>query len=638
MNRLRSAIIWVSQFADYAGFVVLVLLKLYLFGKFAGLVFPHMDMVKATAGSVLLASFWAVALPRYARFVVLWMLNAVLSLLIFADLVYFRYFGDFITVPVLFQAGQVGALGGSIANLLAWRDLVFWLDLLITAPLLVLLRQPLRRSPGLRLRRPAELGIRAALAVIAGLIGLVFVLQPLKAYTDKYGSNLFINNWWNVAVYNVTGLLGFHYFDAKKFVDERLNRKPLTPEEEAAAREWMERQRQERQADDGLYGTQRGNNVLLLQAEAFQNFFIGRTIGGKEITPNLNRLIEEVAYFENFHHQVGQGRTVDAEFVVNSSLYPLYTGSVYREYPDRDYDALPKVLKAEGYSTYVFHVYEKSFWNRQVMYQHYDLDYFYGKGDFAPGEQVGWDLGDEAMLDQMTDILLEKPQPFYAMAVMLSSHHPFTNIPAKYKVLDVGELEGTLEGNYLHAVHYVDYAVGKLIDRLKREGLWDNTIVALYGDHNAALTQYDKLGELLGFTADELTVIQMDHQVPLFLHMPGAERPGVHSQTVGMIDVAPTLLHLLGIPTDDKFYMGDDLFNKRDKPVVFRYGSFTDGRVFFNASPDGVFENGTCYDLKSRAATDLNVCREGYMETIRQLSVSDDLIQYDLFKKFKMER
>lgn len=636
LRRFVQLLAWCFQFVDYAWFVFFVLLKLYLFGKLAGLIFPHMDMVRATAGSVLLASFWTAALQRYPRFVVLWALNLAISFVIFADLVYFRYFGDFITVPVMLQAGQVGALGGSIASLIDGRDVLFFLDVLLAAPLVVLLYRPLRA--GHRLRQSAKLGTRIALAALAGIIGFLLVYQPIKAYTDKYGKNLFINNWWNVAVYNVTGLLGFHYFDVKKFVDDRLNQKAITPEEEAAAYDWLINHRRQLQVMDELYGSQRGHNVLLVQAEAFQNFFIGKKINGKEITPNLNRLIGEAAYFENFHHQVGQGRTADAEFIVNTSLYPLPVGAVYREYPDRTYDALPKVLKEEGYSAFVFHSYEKSFWNRHVMYERYGIDYFYGQGDFAPGERVGWDLGDESLLDQMTDILLTQPQPFYAMAVLLSSHHPFTNIPAEYIQLDVRELAGSLDGNYLHAVHYVDFAIGKLIDRLKREGLWDNTIVAIYGDHNAALEQYDKLGELLGFAADELAVTLMDHQVPLFLHMPGAERPGIHRQAVGMIDVAPTLIHLLGIPIDDKFYMGDNLFHKNGRPVAFRYGSFTDGAVFYKASLDGIFENGVCYDLAARMPADVNACRAGYEETIRQLNISDDIIVHDLLKKFKTSR
>ncbi len=622
---------WPFQFTDYMWFFLSVSFKLYLFGKYTGLAFGSMRLVFVTVGSVLIVSCWALLLPRWGRLWTLWGLNLLLSFIIFADVVYYRYFSDFITIPVIMQAGQVGAISGSVMSLIAWKDLMFALDLLLAVPVFIWLRKRTALSG-------SKLPVRIVAGVLACALGCCLMLLPINNYKAKYGENLFINNWWNTSIYNVTGLFGFHYMDTVKFVNNRiLNKNRMTDEQIELVRTALE-ERREGRSQSPLFGSQSGNNVMIIQLEAFQNFMIGKSINGKEITPNLNRLANEIAYYDNFYHQVGQGRTVDAEFVVNNSLYPIQTGAVYREYPDGDYDSLPKVLKAQGYSSYAFHVFEKTFWNRHIMYQQYGLDYFYGLGDFEPGESVGWgagSLGDESLLQQMVNTLLAKPEPFYAMAVALSSHHPYNYIPQKYKVLDVGDLNGTLEGDYLHAVHYVDYAVGQLVDRLKSEGLWDNTILVIYGDHDGALGQQEKYGELLGFHVDELTSLEFRHEVPLFLHIPGAERPGTHSEAVGMIDITPTVLELLGITLEDKFYLGENLLTKQNPLVIFRNGSFTDGRVFYRSNYDGILSNGVCYDTSTRTAIDIKACEAGFTEMNADLKLSDQIIHNKLLKRFK---
>jgi lipoteichoic acid synthase len=635
LNRWKRVLVWPFQFTDYTLFVFFLMLKLYLFGKLAGLVFVRSDMVQVTFGSVLLISFWTLWLSRYSRIVTLWVLGLILSFVIFSDLVYYRYFGDFITIPVIMQAGQAGAIGSSIVSLIESWDILFFLDLLIVIPIWIYLRKRnLKPSMG-----TAKLSIRLSLSVIIACIAFVSVYEPIEAFKKKNGENLFINNWWNVSIYNVTGLLGFHFFDSTRYIrDQITDSNKVSAADIEAAKAWFTDHQKKLASSTLLTGIAKDKNVLIVQAEAFQNFVIGRSVRGKEITPNLNRLIKESAYFENFHHQVGQGRTSDAEFLVNNSLYPLPIGSVYRLYPNNDYDSLPTILKANGYETSAFHGFEKSFWNRHLMYQNYELDHFYGPEDFAHGEKVGWTgttLGDESFLDQTIDKLIAGNKPFYGFAITLSSHHPFGYIPQRHIELDVGELQGTLEGNYLHAIHYVDKAIGAAVERLKAEQLWDETVFVFYGDHDAALNLDAGMSTLIGIETDDLSQKVMKHEVPLIIHLPNGQQSGVYKQAVGMIDVAPTLLDLLGFPTDDKIYMGDHLFHKNGQPVSFRYGSFSTGNLFYHASVDGVFEKGVCYDLNTRKPTNIHACKPGFEESIRQLNISDNVIHNDLLKKLK---
>ena len=606
-----------------------------MFGKFTNLVFVRHDMVLVSFGSVLLVSFWTLVLFRYSRILTLWVLGLVLSFLIFSDVVYYRYFGDFVTIPVILQAEQAMDVSGSIVNLLKWQDVFFFLDLLLVIPLLIIWRKTKFKLSW----KALNMGGRVSLSIIVACIGFILVYYPISAFKEKNGENLFLNNWWNVSIYNVTGLLGFHYFDTKNFVHDRINKsEPISDEDFEQVQTWFNHHQEQLKSQTVLSGIATDKNILMIQAESFQSFVIGQSVAGKEITPNLNKLIKESSYFNNFYHQVGQARTADAEFIVNNSLFPLPAGSVYRIYPDHDYDSLPTILRDNGYETSVFHAYEKSFWNRHIMYQNYELNYFYGQEDFAPGEMVGWTgkiLGDESLLDQAIDHLINGKKPFYAMSVLLSSHHPFTYVPQKYKVLELGQLEGTLEGNYLHAIHYVDHSIGSAIEKLKKAELWEDTVVVIYGDHDAALNLDEKMEALIGIEIDDLAQEEMKYKVPLIIHLPNGSQAGVYPQAVSMIDLAPTLLQIIGIDPSNKLYMGDNLFAKNGQRIPFRYGSFTDGEVFYKASKDGNFKKGTCYDLTTRKETEIGICKPGYEDSNLQLKVSDHVIFHNLLKRLK---
>ena len=94
--------------------------------------------------------------------------------------------------------------------------------------------------------------------------------------------------------------------------------------------------------------------------------------------------------------------------------------------------------------------------------------------------------------------------------------------------------------------------------------------------------------------------------------------------------MAPSLLHLLGIPTDSYYMMGNNLFASGNKFVALRTGAFTDGNLYYIPSPDNLFDNGTCYDLSSRDKTDIEKCRLPHEEAKKRLEISDDLIMTDL--------
>lgn len=638
---------------EYILFTLIIFLKLHILHDNLHARYIDMNLLDdvIAIGSILLVSFWTLWLPRRGRSIALIILNILLTGIIFSDLVYYRYFGDFITVPVLLQAGQVGELGDSILSLIHFRDLwlvadwIIWLA--ITIGLMFYRRTVTRKqtarnhtaysqSPRPGKTRSSRLLSRFITGLGVFVLGFVITMGPIRFYAKTWAVGLFEGGWWNISLYNVTGLLGFHYYDAYRYAKEHLGDKPeLSAEEKDNIRDWFQKAGDAREtATDGTFGAYKGSNVLAVQVEAFMNFMIGKKIGGQEITPNFNKLMQESLYFFNYFHQTGQGRTSDADFSSQSSLHPLPTGSVFVRYPDHTYDTLPQILSQNGYETGAFHAYEGSFWNRINMYKAMGYDHFYSKKEYAMDESLGWSLGDKSFFRQSLVKMSEEQQPFYSFLITLSSHHPYS-LPASVRQLDTGEFKDTIFGNYLESIHYADAALGELVEGMKRDGLWENTILYVYGDHDNSITEQADYEKFLGKPLTELDMHQIMNQVPLLVHLPDGKAAGIYDQPAGQLDMAPSILHLLGISTKPYYMMGNNLFADGDKFVVLRSGAFTDGKLYYIPSPDNLFENGNCYDLSTKEKTDIEKCRVPHEEAKKRLQISDDLIASDLIPELR---
>ncbi len=630
---------------DVIAFYAIMIVKLVMFDRYINVKNMTMtfDDVIIGFGSLALASFWTMLLPKRGRMIALLLLNLVLTFIIFADLIYYRYFQDLISVPVLTQAGQVESLGDSIFTLLYGVDIWFFVDWPFYIVLTILgLRKKSKPASdiGLSFHRPRmpmlrRVLFRISMTLIIFAAGVTLVFVPVNIAKKTWAVGLFVGNWWNVSIYNVTGVLGFHGYDVYRYANQHWIHKAIATEDQInESEQWFKERGDVRRAleADSSFGKYKGSNVVMVQGEAFMNFVIGSSIGGQEITPNLNALIKESAYFDNFSHQTSQGRTSDADFAVQCSLQPQPSGSVFIQYAHNDFDCTPAVLKAAGYSTSVFHAYDAGFWNRNTMYHRMKYDTFYSRTRFANDEPLGWSIGDSSFFRQSADVIGEQKQPFYSFLITLSSHHPYS-LPESYQKLDVGSFKGSIFGNYLQAVHYVDEALGQFIAKLKEEGVWDNTIFLFYGDHDNSIRDWAPFEQLIGHTMNEIERQQVLHEVPFIVHLPDGGHAGTYHNVGGQLDVSPTIMHLLGISSADLHQVGTPLIV--DEPlegnqVVYRSGAFTDGTVFYMAPTDGILEHGTCYDANTGGTIDISGCLDGAKEAHEELSISDQTVAYNI--------
>lgn len=227
---------------------------------------------------------------------------------------------------------------------------------------------------------------------------------------------------------------------------------------------------------------------------------------GESVTPNLNRLASEGLYFSNFYAQVGVGTSSDTEFTYSTSLMPSLNGTVFVNYYNNKYETIQKLLKEKGYYVFSMHGNEGNFWNRDVMHKNLGYDKFYSKSSFVIDEEYGLGLSDGSFFKQTVPMIKEindNHELFYGTLITLTNHTPWAKVNeySEYKVsksITVGGqyitrpyLEDTTIGKYIKSVNYMDKCIGTFIEELDKEGILDNTIIVIYGDHDARLSKKD---------------------------------------------------------------------------------------------------------------------------------------------------
>lgn len=545
------------------------------------------------------------------RLAMLIILDFVLSLLIFSDTIYYRYYYSTLTVAVLYQLRLVGSVGDSILSLLKIKDIVYFIDF----PFFIAFIYLIKRFNENKIR-PFKFRYRASIAVIICVLGYAtFSFSYKNADKDSFPYD---NNY----IIRKIGINYFHYYDIKRFVkDNLLTDRTLSAEEKTKVETYYDKKPK---TSDDFKGIAEGKNLIIVQVEALQGFVINKkTLAGVEITPNLNKLIKESAYFDNMYFQIGGGNTSDAEFLVNTSLYPVKEGSVYFRFPTNKYHSLGNILKEKDYGTYVFHANNPTFWNRNIAYESLGFDSFMSNKAYTLNEYIGWGLGDASFFKQSLDSIdIEKP--FYSFMLTLSSHFPFNFVQFEDYDLDVGKYEGHFLGDYIKAINYTDYAIGCLIEDLKEKNLYDNSLLIIYGDHMAVPKDHsEELLEFLNIEYSDFNWAKLQ-TIPFIVHYPGLENGTVINTTAGQIDVLPTIANLMNFEVP--YAMGKDLFNTKNGYAVLRNNSVITDNYYYLSNL------GKAFDINTGTPLDPAAYEKELKSLQNELVISEIIIQKDALK------
>lgn len=568
------------------------------------------------ASSAALLALPVAALGRRWRPLGAGILVGFLSLLAVSDLAYLRFFGTIVPVVAAAAAHQIGQIEGSVTALLRGVDYCLLASCLAGLGVAASWPRPGSTIPGRRRAVGAATLVACALGAVPAGLTLVHGMSD-PAFADQlFSQEMLVGQW---------GVLNVHLFDLARTGREWMaagHPSQVTVDETVA---YFRR----RQSPGPVSGVAAGADIIHIQVESLQGWVVGARVAGQEVTPFLNRLRGEALYFPYVFDQTGQGRSSDGEFIALNSLHALDRGAVSFRRPHNQFVALPAVLRARGYATLSAHPFERGFWNRAVLHPRYGFSQMLFKRELGPGEVIGWGLADEPFFLRVADHLRAMPRPFYAFLITLGLHHPFDQFPDRLKALDVGELAGTPLGNYLHAMHYFDASLARLVAELQRQGLWDTTVLALHGDHESGVPMDAPVLQLVGAPAWDPSVFVRQQKVPFFVRIPGGRMSGERPVAGGQIDIAPTLLDVAGVVAPSSF-QGRSLLGGGPSWAVLNDGSTVlENRLFVAVGPQ-IPAEGACFQFPEGSPRPLPECETARARGREELQMARRVVVHDM--------
>lgn len=493
--------------------------------------------------------------------------NFGLSLLLIIDLSYFRSNRDVVSLKHIFFKGTFNPVNGELINI-KFIDVLFIIDSIII--LIYYLRHRIRVNE----KRNINKFKKAFVISISMMISSHICIDVFPIYgSDKA---VFKTQWDTLMTERSVGPVGYHIIDSIKTL-RKIDRKPSNREKEKV-NQWIKNN------DEGLepnqyYGAIKGKNVIFLQIESLENFVINKRVEGQEITPFLNRLTKKGLYFNNFYEQNNAGNSIDCDFLVNTSIYPLGDKITALYYGENVYsNSLSRIVEKKGYTTITTHAEDIGSFNWIELHKNgFGVEQLWDIKQYNYNETVGYGLSDRSFYSQVVDKIKDIDSPFFLQLATLSSHGPF-KINPKYRTLNLPyEIDQSYLGGYFESVKYADTQLKMLFDKLDKCGLLDNTTIVIYGDHGGVHKYYNEDIQELNF--DNNWWKRYDHKIPLIIYSKGLE-PEVVSVAGGQVDVLPTIAYLLGIDKSEYINtsMGRVLVNTNRNATVIK-GNVIKGNV-----------------------------------------------------------
>ncbi|WP_274662039.1 LTA synthase family protein [Enterococcus lactis] len=563
--------------------------------------------------------------PALAILLIIDILN---TLLLYLNIIFYREFTDFITVKSVLGFSKVSqGLSGSSFSLMKPHDVIYWLDIAVFIGLLVWLKVkkiPIKSNP---VSKPMAIAVTC-------LSGLIF--SGNLALSEANRPQLLQRTFDRSYIVKYLGIDAYTIYDGIKTGMTSSVRAHASSNGIDEVLDYTKKHYAEPNPE--TFGIAKGKNVIVLHLESFQQFLINMKVDGQEVTPFLNSIFQNQATisFDNFFHEVGQGKTSDAENMLETGTFGLPQGSLFTELgSDNVFQAAPAILgQTEGYTSAVFHGNVASFWNRDHVYKNLGYDNFFDRSYFDESDEtLGYGILDKDLFRESAQYLEHLQQPFYTKFLSVTNHTPYYTDDKNFDFPSLNTGNSTVD-NYVRTAHYLDQSLEQFFTYLKKSGIYQNSIFVIYGDHfGISNTDNKDLASALGKdpdTWDEFDNAQMQ-RVPLMIHMPGYTKGTVNHEYGGEIDVLPTSLHLLG--TDDKDYphLGTDLLSpQHDQVVAFRNGNFVTPKYTVLGGKAYNNQTGEIIDTKA-AGIDEEISKD--QEKVKTaLSLSDKLNQENLLR------
>lgn len=568
-----------------------------------------------------------------------------MSILLYANILYYREFADFMTLSTVLTniSGEDsvlsgGVLGGIFPMLRVW-DIFYWIDFigltwLVRRTLKADNTQTTAKKPFYK--RYALAGTLAGLALLFGNLVLAETDRP-QLLTRTFDRNYIVK------------YLGVNFYAGYDSVQTIKNNRVRAQADEGDLTEVYNFAQENHAApNEEYFGIAEGKNVITLVLESAQQFAMDFEMEAEdgtmhEVTPFLNSMYHDEATlsFNNFFHQTGQGKSSDAEVLTENSLYGLPEGSAFQVLgSDNVFHAAPKILSQEkDYTTAAFHGNTGTFWNRTSTYPGFGYEFFFDSNyyDMSEDRVLDYGLKDKLFFKDSVEYIEQLPQPFYSKFITLTNHFPYPLEEENASIPKANTNDETVN-QYFQTMRYMDEALEEFFNWLKDSGLYEDTIVVMYGDHfGNSNMRNPHLAPLLGEDPDEWGAFEnaQMQRVPLMFHIPGYTDGGIKETYGGQVDYLPTLLHMLGVETDPYLFMGQDLLSEENEELVpLRNGNVLTPEYHFIGSD--IYDAETGEDVTEvLTETEREDLKELADHAREQLTNSDNLLNLDLLRFYQ---
>ena len=331
-----------------------------------------------------------------------------------------------------------------------------------------------------------------------------------------------------------------------KIIDEYLMNRPITPRNEYT----------------GLF---KNKNLVYIMVEAFDFMAID-----EQLTPTLYKLTQDGFYFDHFFSPQYSCATGESEFIGLTSLIPrtgicspnTYTNNAYKT-------SIFNLFNQEGYFSSSYHNYSDKFYQRTDLHVNLGSTKFYNNDDLEIKTLKGWpsdvNLMEEAFMIYGTQ------EKFFSYIITSSTHFPYdidSTLGNRY-IEQISSLYPDLPMNvmrYKSKAMELDKSIETLINQLESQGILDDTVIILYGDHFPLKTDkqvfldygdpYQNRNQ--GFNMNILPMIIYNSEVK------GTQISKVSST----FDLVPTIANLFDLDYDPRLYFGVDIFDTTQERVV----------------------------------------------------------------------
>lgn len=536
-----------------------------------------------------------------------------ISLLMFLDCLYFSYFNQLLSINQIFQVNKLIVINDSIKFVAPPISTLLLIDIPFVCMHYKKKKAFIIFEEIQKYRHQIKI-----VSISVFVILILFVINPFDIDTVK--------------AINHNEIITYHIHDVYRNIFGESDN-IITSKEDAIK---VITDNQEALKENPMYnGIGEGKNLIVIQLESFNNFVLNAEYEGQVLTPNLNELLnKDTIYFENYYQNIGKGNTSDCEFSTLNSMYPVIEGSSYQLFYDNTFYGLPWIMRENGYTSLAFHGYEESFWERDKAYPNQGFEDFISLEDFKLDEQIGFGLADESLYIQTAEYLEQLEQPFFSFIVSLSCHHPY-EMPLEHQNIQLlEEDQGKIFGQYMQGVNYADQALGLFIETLKEKGIYDDCVIAIYGDHHGLNAKNAEINlcmeRFLGHPYDYDEMLN----IPLIIHIPGSGIKDTIDIIGGQVDFLPTIANIMNVEINNPYIFGRDLSNAEEGFVAsvtyLLRGSFIYDDIIFEYSREGIYDRSRAWNINTLE----NVLIDSYVDECRiaknLLDASKFILENDL--------